>query len=63
MASYTADQLRQGTPVEAIAGNKTFALTNANKGTCYSSIETVANATGSYDSSSPPPEGIITDAI
>ena len=53
MASYTADQLRQGTPVEAISGNKTFTLTNANKGTCYFSIETIANATGSYDSSSP----------
>lgn len=53
MASYTADQLRQGTPVEAIAGNKTFTLTNTNKGSCYFSIETVADATGSYNSSSP----------
>ena len=48
MASYTPEQLRLGTPTEALVGNKTFTLRNPSKGTAYFDIQTVANVTGSY---------------
>ncbi len=55
MATYTAVQLRDaGTPVEAIAGNKTFLFGNPLNSSAYFTIETTK--TGSavvYDSSSP----------
>jgi hypothetical protein len=48
MASYTAEQLRVGTPTEALVGNKTFTLSNPATGSAYFTIETVPNNTGSY---------------
>jgi len=48
MASYTSEQLRLGTPTEALVGNKTFTLTNPATGSAYFTIETVADSTGSY---------------
>jgi hypothetical protein len=49
MASYTSEQLRLGTPTEALVGNKTFTLTNPSRtGSAYFTIETVADSTGSY---------------
>ncbi len=48
MASYTSEQLRLGTPTEALIGNKTFTLTNPSTGSAYFTIETVADSTGSY---------------
>jgi len=48
MASYTAEQLRLGTPTEVLAGNKTFTLSNPATGSAYFTIETIADNTGSY---------------
>ena len=48
MASYTAKQLRLGTPTEALVGNKTFTLTNPATGSSYFTIETVTKNAGSY---------------
>ena len=48
MASYTAEQLRLGTPTEELAGNKTFTLSNPSTGSAYFTIETIADNTGSY---------------
>lgn len=53
MASYTANQLSgDGTPTEALVGNKTFTLTNPSSGSAYFTIETVRNSDGFYDSTS-----------
>ena len=51
MASYTADQLREGTPIEALTSGTTytFTLTNpTNVGTAYFTVDTVSNYSGSY---------------
>ena len=48
MASYTKAQLREGTPTEALSGNKTFTLTNNSTGSVYFTMETVADNTGSF---------------
>jgi len=49
MASYTAKQLKgEGTPTEALSGQKTFTLTSTLSGSAYFTVETVKNATGSY---------------
>ena len=51
MASYTSDQLREGTPIEALTGGTTytFTLTNpTNVGTAYFTVDTVSNYSGSY---------------
>jgi hypothetical protein len=48
MASYTKSQLREGTPTEALSGNKTFTLTNNSTGSVYFTMETVSDNTGSF---------------
>ena len=48
MATYTTSQLNEGTPTEALSGNKTFTLTNNSTGSVYFTIETVADNTGSF---------------
>ncbi len=53
MASYTAQQLSgEGTPIEAISGQKTFTLTKPSNlsGSAYFTIETVKNSSGNYAS-------------
>ncbi len=53
MATYTAIQLSgQGVLGENLSGLKTFTFNNPS-GSSYFTLETVKNATGSYDSSSP----------
>ena len=54
MASYTAAQLNgAGTPTEEISAAQDFVLTNPNEGSAYFTMETVRNADGFYDSTSP----------
>ena len=54
MATYTAEQLKgAGTPTEEISAAQTFVLTNPNSGSAYFTMETVRNANGYYDSTSP----------
>ncbi len=58
MASYTAEQLYgAGTPIEALTGGTeyTFTLTSPSTllGSAYLTSETVRNADGFYDSSTP----------
>ena len=54
MATYTAGQLKgAGTPTEEISAAQSFVLTNPNKGSAYFTMETVRNANGYYDSTSP----------
>ena len=48
MASYSAEQLREGVPTEALSGTKTFTLSKTTSGASYFTFETVANNTGSY---------------
>ena len=54
MATYTSAQLYgSGSLTELLSGNKNFRLTNhGNNGSAYFTMETVRNATGSYDSTS-----------
>lgn len=51
MSSYTADQLREGTPIEALTGGTTYTFTLTNPtsvGTAYFTVDTVSNYSGSY---------------
>jgi|TARA_B100001094_G_C18021133_1_gene715164 hypothetical protein len=50
MASYTANQLKYGTPIEALISGNTYTFTlskPASPGTAYFTVETVADA-GTY---------------
>ena len=49
MATYTADQLYgTGSIGENLSGLKTFTFTNPDQASSYFTLETIANATGSF---------------
>jgi len=55
MASYTSNQLKHGTPIEALNSGTTYTFTltqPASPGTAYFTVETVSDA-GTFTSSSP----------